>query len=835
MASSPASEILGHLRRTALLPAGAGVTDAELLELFVAARDEAAFAALVRRHGPMVWGVCRRVLAGHQDAEDAFQATFLVLVRKAASVVPRAMLANWLYGVAYQTARNAGAGLARRRRRERQVSPMPEPAAPQAGLSSDLLGVLDQELSRLPDKYRIAIVLCDLEGKTRKEAADQLGVPEGTLSGRLSRGRAMLARRLTRRGLAVTGGTLAIALSQHALSASVPAAAVSATIRAAGLLAAGHAAAGAVSARAAALAGVVVRAMLLTKLKVATAVLLLVCAAGVGAAGLAYQVHSAGSVPRSARAARRPADTAPEVRQRQPAGDATQPDRDRPKVTRSKETTYITSPLDPDGEVDYETALNERLGKGVTPRTNANVLLWQALGPHPNGMPMPPAFFRWMGMPTPPEAGDYFVGLEEYVRDRLGLPAGAAAMGFWAEHDEAMRQPWTAKDHPRLAAWLKANEKPLALVAEAVERPDYFWPLVAPRTPKGFGGLASAPTLGTRNCRDLVSALVARAMLHAGEGRLDKAWQDLQSCHCLSRLMARGATLVEFLIGLALDLRASNAELALVSHVDLTPRQARARLRDLQRLPPIPWMADKVDLGERFMFLDAAMRLRHRGFKELQELVFKELEPLGAGPRPKGPGANDRPRLPADLDWDHMLRSGNVWYDRLAAALRIQDRVAREQQLDRIEKEVKALMESARRAGVLGGPAAGRADARTAGRATGEALVVLFLPTTRKVQQACDRNEQVQRNLRLALALAAYRADHQRYPEKLDALAPAYLAQIPDDIFSGKPLVYRGRPDGYLLYSVGVNGRDEDGHGPGDTPPGDDLRVRMPASAARRP
>src|SRR5262249_55553423 len=159
-------------------------------------RDEATLATLVRRHGPMVWGVCRRVLHNYHDAEDAFQATFLVLVRKAASIASPGLLANWLYGVAHQTALKARATAAKRRARERQVTEMPEPALSERPLWDDLQPLLEKELSRLPDKYRVAIVLCDLEGKTRKEASRQLGVPEGTLAARLARGRGMLAKRL---------------------------------------------------------------------------------------------------------------------------------------------------------------------------------------------------------------------------------------------------------------------------------------------------------------------------------------------------------------------------------------------------------------------------------------------------------------------------------------------------------------------------------------------------------------------------------------------------------------------------------------------------------------
>jgi len=162
MATSELSRVLQTLRRATLLPEEASLSDGQLLESYVRSRAEAAFAALVSRHGPMVWGVCRRVLHCHQDAEDAFQATFLVLVRKAASVVPRELVANWLYGVAHQTALKARALTARRQSREKQVLAMPEPALEQQDLRDGLQPLLDQELGRLPDKYRALIVLCDL-------------------------------------------------------------------------------------------------------------------------------------------------------------------------------------------------------------------------------------------------------------------------------------------------------------------------------------------------------------------------------------------------------------------------------------------------------------------------------------------------------------------------------------------------------------------------------------------------------------------------------------------------------------------------------------------------
>ncbi len=267
MAVSRMIRVVERLRR-AVSPELGRVTDGQLLGGFLDERDEKAFTLLVRRHGPMVWGVCRRLLTHHQDAEDAFQATFLVLVRKATSIVPRDRVANWLYGVAYQTALKARALAVRKKAREKQTACMPEPVFPVADGCNDLQPLLDEELSRLPDKYRSAVVLCELEGKTRKEAATLLGWPEGTVAGRLARARALLAKRLARRGVALSGHALAAVLAQHA-AASAPPGVLQCVIQAGSSWASGKSCA--VSAPVAALAEGVLKAMLLAKLKAASA------------------------------------------------------------------------------------------------------------------------------------------------------------------------------------------------------------------------------------------------------------------------------------------------------------------------------------------------------------------------------------------------------------------------------------------------------------------------------------------------------------------------------------------------------------------------------------
>jgi RNA polymerase sigma factor (sigma-70 family) len=270
MATGQLTRVIQHLRRTALRSAGADLPDGELLAAFLARQDEKAFETLVWRHGPMVLGVCRRVLRHAHDAEDAFQATFLVLVRRAASVVPREAVGNFLYGVAYRTSLEAKRARARRRAREKQVD-MPHPEVEPAEVWHDLQPILDQELSRLPDKYRIPMVLCDLEGRTCRDAARQLGIPERTLSGRLTTARRRLAQRLTRLGVVLSGIALAAVLGEGTAAAGVPACLVASTVSAAT-----GGAAGVISARVAALTEGVLRTMRFTKLEIATALLLLV-------------------------------------------------------------------------------------------------------------------------------------------------------------------------------------------------------------------------------------------------------------------------------------------------------------------------------------------------------------------------------------------------------------------------------------------------------------------------------------------------------------------------------------------------------------------------------
>lgn len=265
------------------------LADGELLKRFLVGQDQAAFAMLVRRHGPMVLGVCRRVLQHEQDAEDAFQATFLVLVRKARSLRSPSTLASWLFGVARRTALEMKTASTKRRAKE--ASAISQDKSGEDKLA-DWLPLLDEELARLPQKYREAIVLCDLEGKTRQEAARVLNCAEGTVASRLARGRSMLAARLSRRGVEVSVAVLTPTIVASRASAELLPNLISRTVEAAGLLASGKILGSCVSVKIAVVTEGVLRTMLLRKLQI-VAVLFLAILTGLGAAGSMFQSQAA--------------------------------------------------------------------------------------------------------------------------------------------------------------------------------------------------------------------------------------------------------------------------------------------------------------------------------------------------------------------------------------------------------------------------------------------------------------------------------------------------------------------------------------------------------------
>jgi RNA polymerase sigma factor (sigma-70 family) len=286
MASGQPSPLLRHIRRLAGAAADGEQTDGQLLESFVSQHDQAAFEALLWRHGPMVLGTCRRITRGSQDAEDAFQATFLVLCRKAGSISRYESIGSWLHKVAFRIALKVKADAVRQAAANSPNLEAPAPDTHPELLWKDQRPMLDEELGHLPEKYRLPLVLHYLEGKTVAEVARELRWPSGTVLGRLARARDRLRTRLVRRGITLSAGALAPLLTQSAEAGPLPMLLATSTLKLAALSLLGQAALpGSIAPKAAILAKGMVQAMLLTKLKI-TAVILLtttLIAAGGGA------------------------------------------------------------------------------------------------------------------------------------------------------------------------------------------------------------------------------------------------------------------------------------------------------------------------------------------------------------------------------------------------------------------------------------------------------------------------------------------------------------------------------------------------------------------------
>lgn len=448
---------------------------------------------------------------------------------------------------------------------------------------------------------------------------------------------------------------------------------------------------------------------------------------------------------------------------------------------------------------------------------------------------MPPEYFQRLGVPPPPDQGDYFISWDKYFAANRNDPPDDLLELFpdderdwkqqWQDRvDRATKWPWRSKELVDLAGWLKANEKPLSLMVEAGRRPRYYNPLVSTSGDPTAARLIGSLLPSTQKCREVARALACRAMARAGDGDPEGAWQDLLACQRLGRLLSRGGSLIEDLVGIAIVAIATNAQVTLVGHGPHPSERLRRWLTDLRALPPMAPLADKMGLTERFMTLDALQSVARNG----PEVMSGLMNGGGSAKAPNSPLLNRM--LSRSIDFDPAFRNANHMFDRCEAACGLPDRAARKQAFSEIEAEITQRKVAVASIGPVERLTMGRA---TRGEYIGDILIGLLLPTLGKLLDASDRTEQIEANLQVAVALAAYRADQGRYPGRLDELAPKYLPVVPGDLFSGKPLVYRPTADGYLFYSVGVNGLDEEGRWTDDEPKGDDLRVRMPVEAPR--
>ncbi len=503
------------------------------------------------------------------------------------------------------------------------------------------------------------------------------------------------------------------------------------------------------------------------------------------------------------------------------AQDSEQPPKAVPPIARitvSPETTHFTEPLNDDGLVNLVAALNRHYGNGVLPENNSAVVLYEVLGPNPDGTRLSDDFFQQLGVAVPSPEGTYFLGYGRWMRQAADGTVPSDQLNAALDDQERSREaPWKRTDLPQVFDWLATNRAPLERLAMGVQRSDYFSPLIPPEDADGQAGSLIASLLpGVQVSRELARALTSRAMLNLGEGRIDEAWQDLLTTHRLGRQIGRGPTLIEQLVGIAIESIAIDGEQKWLAIAKPGAKRIAQIRKQLDRLPSMSRVVDSIDTTERTLFVDCVVRLARN------QITMGEL----GVPNESLPNIL-RQAVTVSVDWNSVLRTGNSSYDEMTAAMRIADRPSRTSALDAFDVKLKEQRAQATAPGTLalsivpGLTSAIVTDAMTA------TMTSLLLPAVRAASNAEDQQRQRLANLEATLALFDFHAEAGEFPESLEALVPIFADAVPGDLFSGKPLNYRRTADGFELYSVGRNETDDGGRTFGEENPGDDLVVRI--------
>ena len=476
-----------------------------------------------------------------------------------------------------------------------------------------------------------------------------------------------------------------------------------------------------------------------------------------------------------------------------------------------KDTTYITEPLNDDGTVNYVAYVNAQLSEGVTSENNAAIVLARAMGPSLFHEDVRDRMIELIRMDPLPEDGDYFVAPGDYVeslsdQDRAALvPEQAAAVRRYKELaaktkgggslslkerqemarlsgiprdlteivcdelDEAMAGPWSADKLPLLAGWLKANTGPLALIEAATKRRRFYLPMVSRTDPPWMVDCSIRYNMG--ELMDVSKVLVARAMLKSGSGDMGGAWEDLMTVRRLAGLISQGATLIEGIVGIAIDALGRSGFDTLIVSGKPSAAQLQACRGQLEALAPMEGFRQAIAF-ERFYFLDVIMTL----YRAQEVGITGDLE---------GPSASW-------FDWNEALRTGNHWYDRMLGPWMLDDAAERRRRLKEAERNLQKALDEARSSPVWTGiqmliPTRRR---KVLTQTVTFTLLRMMTASLGMMVDTYDKALMESEMLHVAISLALHEAETGRFPATLGELTPKYLKALPGDRFSGKALLY---------------------------------------------
>ncbi|HSG68982.1 MAG TPA: hypothetical protein VLA12_01130 [Planctomycetaceae bacterium] len=475
----------------------------------------------------------------------------------------------------------------------------------------------------------------------------------------------------------------------------------------------------------------------------------------------------------------------------------------------SKATTHITKPLDKQGFADYTAYLNQIHSEGVTSENNSVILYWKAIGPD-SGETTPEFRARLveiLGVDVFAEPGPHLVNIGQFAQLKIDLGVVPNNQMIFDQQGKTSEGPWTADKYPMMAEWVEMNEKPLQLVTEGSRREKYYSPVV---TINEGDPLIATLLPNVQMYRSFARLLQARAMLALGEGRVEDARQDLLTMHRLARHTAQGPTLIEMLVGVAIDAIAYQGDRQIALHGNMTSKELIAWRKELAKLGPVSSFRDAIDTGERFFGLDSVQNFAKAALSNDEEMI-QFISSLGFD----GNGSFLTSLiLKFSIDWNVVMTRMNEHYDAMVAAASLPTHNQRITAFEKLEQKLKELTKDMTSGGniakfvFLG--------AETRGQQMGNILLALLAPAVQQAQEAENRSNAKLAAQQAGLAILAFRADTGELPGQLSDLVPKYLDAVPTDLYTEKPLTYRTQGTEFAVYSLGQNQADNHGKTWGD-------------------
>lgn len=489
-------------------------------------------------------------------------------------------------------------------------------------------------------------------------------------------------------------------------------------------------------------------------------------------------------------------------------------------IAISKETTYFTEPLDDRGYVNYLAAINKLLKPdGLTRENNGYVLLWQALGHAEGNAEWVQEMAEELGVEPLPIEGDYIVNIGQYAqRKKVAMGENTDLEEFaklqnkiFDQQGETAEKPWKAAEYPMMVEWIKLNEKPLKLVKQATEKPLYYRPYVGKDEDGNPGMLIAILLPDVQSFRAIARVLAARAMLNLGEGNTKAAQQDLLTMHKLARMCTKNLTLIEQLVGIAIEAIALTGDRQIALHGNLAADELLDYRKQLEALSTISDMHRSINVGERTMGLDSIVHLARGNVGDSKTNGADLMNGLIG--LPSSESGIMKAWFALSFNWNEVLLISNEWYDRLGtiSALprpqRIKESEKLEQDLMKIKKDITSPTGMAK--ALLLGP-------KQRGKVMAQIVMSLLLPATHRAVDAQDRSLMTKDITLLAFSLQAYHKENGAYPKSLAELSPKYAVKIPQDVFAQAPLKYTSDGKTFTLYSIGHNETDDGGKTYGD-------------------